>query len=302
MFPLLFTLSTLPKRWNSLGMKLIYIVEDHESIREGVKQYLELSGYEVAGFADLHSVQAAIARQVPDMLIQDVMLPDGDGFTYVKKLRMSYSFPVVFMTARVAESDRILGFELGADDYITKPFSAKELVLRVQAIFRRLEGASQLHRSGSSWVLDGSILLLDEVSHLFTIDGRHIPLTAAEWRIMSYLVSNSGILITRAQILEHCFDYSFESYDRIVDTHVKNIRAKLGPLGAQWIETVRGYGYRFAGHPTDGSSGPHSNPEIEVDSIVEKPPVFVAEMFPSELAEETTLKTEENNHSTTLIV
>lgn len=230
----------------------------------------------------MHSVQAAIARQVPDMLIQDVMLPDGDGFTFVKKLRMSYSFPVVFMTARVAESDRILGFELGADDYITKPFSAKELVLRVQAIFRRLDGASQLHRSGSSWVLDGSILLLDEVSHLFTIDGRHIPLTAAEWRIMSYLVSNSGILITRAQILEHCFDYSFESYDRIVDTHVKNIRSKLGPLGAQWIETVRGYGYRFAGHPTDGSGGPRSSSEVEGGEPSETAQALSSELFPSE--------------------
>lgn len=281
----IFALSTAPKHWNSLDMKLIYIVEDHESIRDGVKQYLELSGYDVAGFADLHSVQAAIARQVPDMLIQDVMLPDGDGFTFVKKLRMSYSFPVVFMTARVAESDRILGFELGADDYITKPFSAKELVLRVQAIFRRLDGASQLHRSGSSWVLDGSILLLDEVSHLFTIDGRHIPLTAAEWRIMSYLVSNSGILITRAQILEHCFDYSFESYDRIVDTHVKNIRSKLGPLGSQWIETVRGYGYRFAGHPTDGSGGPRSSTEAEGGELPENAATFTPEIFPSERRE-----------------
>ncbi len=263
-------------------MKLIYIVEDHESIREGVKQYLELSGYDAAGFADLHSVQAAIARQVPDMLIQDVMLPDGDGFTFVKKLRMSYSFPVVFMTARAAESDRILGFELGADDYVTKPFSAKELVLRVQAIFRRLDGVSQLHRSGSSWVLDGSILLLDEVSHLFTIDGRHIPLTAAEWRIMSYLVSNSGILITRAQILEHCFDYSFESYDRIVDTHVKNIRAKLGPLGSQWIETVRGYGYRFAGHPTDGSGGPRSGADAESEDGIANVSAITSDMFPPE--------------------
>lgn len=105
-------------------------------------------------------------------------------------------------------------------------------------------------RSGSSWTLGNSFLQLDEVSHLFAIDGNQITLTAAEWRIMSYLVSNSGILITRSQILEHCFDYSFESYDRIVDTHVKNIRAKIGPLGSQWIETVRGYGYRFAGHST----------------------------------------------------
>jgi DNA-binding response OmpR family regulator len=229
-------------------MKLIYIVDDNESDREGMKQYLELSGYEVQAFEDLHGVQLALARQVPDLLLQDVNLPDGDGFSYIKKLKQSYVFPVIFVSGRTAESDRILGFELGADDYVCKPFSFKELVLRVNALFRRIDVSVSAFRSGSTWTLGNSVMQLDEVSHQFSIDGKQISLTAAEWRIMSYLVSNSGILITRSQILEHCFDYSFESYDRIVDTHVKNMRAKMGPLGSQWIETVRGYGYRFAGH------------------------------------------------------
>lgn len=231
-------------------MKLIYIVDGILEDREGIKQYLELSGYEVQAFEDLHTSQVAIARQSPDLLLLSVLLPDGDGFTYIKKLKQTYTFPVMFVTSRVAESDRILGFELGADDYICKPFSSKELVLRVHAMFRRIDMSASAYRSGSSWTIGNSILQLDEVSHLFAIDGKQIPLTAAEWRIMSYLVSNSGILITRSQILEHCFDYSFESYDRIVDTHVKNIRAKMGPMGSQWIETVRGYGYRFAGRST----------------------------------------------------
>ncbi len=231
-------------------MKLIYIVDGTLEDREGIKQYLELSGYEVQAFEDLHTAQVAIARQLPDLLLLAVLLPDGDGFTFIKKLKQTYTFPVIFVTTRIAESDRILGFELGADDYICKPFSSKELVLRVHAMFRRIDMSASAFRSGSSWTLGNSFLQLDEVSHLFAMDGKQIPLTAAEWRIMSYLVSNSGILITRSQILEHCFDYSFESYDRIVDTHVKNIRSKMGPLGSQWIETVRGYGYRFAGHST----------------------------------------------------
>ena len=235
-------------------MKLIYVVDDNQDDREGIKRYLQMYEFEVQAFEDLHTLQVAIAKQIPDLLLQDVMLPDGDGFSFIKKLKQNYSFPVFFITARTSESDRILGFELGCDDYICKPFSSKELVLRVHALFRRIDVSVSAFRSGSSWVLGNSIMQLDEVSHLFSIDGKQVPLTAAEWRIMSYLVSNSGILITRSQILEHCFDYSFESYDRIVDTHVKNMRAKMGPLGSQWIETVRGYGYRFAGHSTASHS------------------------------------------------
>ncbi len=231
-------------------MKMVYVVDPTNEDREGVKQYLELSGYEVHVFEDLHAVQVAISREVPDLMLLEVQFSDGDGFSYIKKLKQTHSFPVIFVTNRVAESDRILGFELGVDDYVCKPFSFKELVLRVHALFRRIDVSVSSYRGGSTWVLAGSILQFDEVSHLFALDGSQIPLTAAEWRIMSYLVSNSGILITRSQILEHCFDYSFESYDRIVDTHVKNMRAKMGLMGPQWIETVRGYGYRFAGKST----------------------------------------------------
>lgn len=236
-------------------MKLVYVVDGNDEDREGIKQYLELSGYDVQAYEDLHGVQMALARQAPDLLLLEVQLPDGDGFTYLKKLKQTYMFPVIFVTGRAAESDRILGFELGADDYVCKPFSSKELVLRVHALFRRIDVSVSAYRSGSTWTLGNSVLQMDEVSHQFNVDGRKIPLTAAEWRIMSYLVSNSGILITRAQILEHCFDYSFESYDRIVDTHVKNMRSKMGPMGPQWIETVRGYGYRFAGKSTSSKAG-----------------------------------------------
>lgn len=228
-------------------MKHIYIIEDHDAIRESVAQYLELSGYRVSQFAQIHEAALALSRMVPDLLIQDVMMPDGDGFAFVKQLRSQYTFPVIFMTARGTESDRILGFEIGADDYIVKPFSPKELVLRVEAIFRRMEMSAQAQKGESKWTITGSILVFDELSHVLLLDGEKVELTAAEWRVLSHLIENAGNLVSRAQILEKCFDYSFESYDRIVDTHIKNIRAKLGDAGSFWIETVRGYGYRFAG-------------------------------------------------------
>jgi len=227
---------------------LIYIIEDHDVIREGVKQYLELTGYKVEAFADLATAKAAFSRLVPDLLIQDVMLPDGDGFTFVKQLKTQYEIPVIFMTARTEESDKILGFELGADDYISKPFSPKELVMRVKAVLRRTEKKKngEEETDGGIYHVQDHEMNFDEVEHVLTCDGVSIVLTAAEWRILSCLIHNRPQLISRAQILEQCFDYNFDSYDRIVDTHIKNIRNKLGD--GPWIETVRGYGYRFVGH------------------------------------------------------
>ena len=217
-------------------MKLIYIVE----------QYLSLSGYEGKGFGTIQEVREAFQAKVPDLLIQDVMLPDGDGFSFVKEMKeKTPHLPVIFLTARVEESDRILGFELGADDYITKPFSPKELVLRIQALFRRLDESSSDNSNVYTYKDDENTMIIDDNEHVLSINGAPIALTAAEWRIVFYLASNAPNLITRSQILEECFDYSFESYERVVDTHIKNIRAKLRP--GTWIDTVRGYGYRFSG-------------------------------------------------------
>ena len=226
-------------------MKTIYVVEDHDAIREGVVRYLEISGYKALGQSTLTEERKAIEAQLPDLIIQDVMLPDGEGFLYIKELKKRYpDLPVIFMTARSEESDRILGFELGADDYISKPFSPKELVLRVTALFRRLDKSGVQSDDLMSFSEGDNSLEIDNSQHRLTINGQEVTLTAAEWRIVTYLAQNEGKLISRAQILEKCFDYSFESYERVVDTHIKNIRAKLRP--GEWIETVRGYGYRFS--------------------------------------------------------
>lgn len=233
------------KLFHVFFMKLIYIIEDHEVIRDGVRQYLEFSGYQVQAFGDLRSAGEAFHVQVPDLLIQDVMLPDGDGFSFVRQIKTTYDFPVIFMTARVTESDRILGFELGADDYISKPFSPKELVLRVQAIFRRIESGPEKPQP-MIWYSGNDTLELDEAEHVISINKVPVILTAAEWRILSYLIHHASIVVSRSHLLEHCFDYHFETYERIIDSHIKNIRAKLG-ANTSWIVTVRGYGYRFAG-------------------------------------------------------
>lgn len=226
-------------------MKTIYVVEDHDAIREGVVRYLEISGYKALGLATLTDERKTVEAQLPDLIIQDVMLPDGDGFLYIKELKKRYpDVPVIFMTARSEESDRILGFELGADDYISKPFSPKELVLRVAALFRRLDKSGTQSDDLMSFCEGDNRLEIDNSQHRLTINGQEVTLTAAEWRIVTYLAQNEGKLISRGQILEKCFDYSFESYERVVDTHIKNIRAKLRP--GDWIETVRGYGYRFS--------------------------------------------------------
>ena len=227
-------------------MKLIYITEDHDVIRNGVVQYLTISGYEAVGQKNIGEARAAFAERVPDLLIQDVMLPDGDGFSFVKEIKQRYPhLPVIFLTARTEESDRILGFELGADDYISKPFSPKELMLRIQALFRRFDETGNNGDNVFTYKDEENVMVIDDNEHVLLINESPIALTAAEWRIVFYLASNSPNLITRSQILEECFDYSFESYERVVDTHIKNIRAKLKP--GQWIDTVRGYGYRFSG-------------------------------------------------------
>lgn len=228
-------------------MKTIFIVEDHKAIAEGVAQYLKLAGYESLVFFNLTEAKKALEDKTPDLILQDVMLPDGDGFEFIKQLKEKKDIPVIFMTAKIAESDRIMGFELGADDYITKPFSPRELVLRIQALFRRIDVNESSDKKQLSLYAGQAELIFNAHQHLVLLNGQDVYLTAAEWRILEHLIVNKGQLVTRSSILEKCFDYSFESYERIVDTHIKNIRSKLG-IDNPWIETVRGYGYRFIGY------------------------------------------------------
>lgn len=239
---------------------IIGVVEDNGAIREPLKRYLELEGWQVVDFPLLAPLERRLEAMAHpgaqpwdlDLLILDVMLPDGDGFLFARRLRRWWQGPVMFLTARAEESDRITGLELGADDYVTKPFSSREVVLRVKALLRRAElkdgpGAGAGPGGSGRFACGGHDLDLDALTMEARLDGSRLVLTAAEWTILQYLMSRAPQVCSRAQILQACLDSISEGSERTVDTHVKNLRHKLG--SAPWIETVRSFGYRFAGSP-----------------------------------------------------
>jgi DNA-binding response OmpR family regulator len=223
----------------------IFIVEDNENVREASAGYLRLEGYEVSEFGKIAPAEAALAKDRPDLIILDVMLPDGDGFLFAKRFKQKHDVPVIFLTARDQESDRITGLELGADDYIVKPFSTRELVLRVKAVLKRSTAPS--NGDQTEYALGGETLLIAESQHRIYLNGSEVQLTAAEWNILSFLAAKAPQVFSRLQILEYCLESIAEGSERTVDTHIKNIRHKLG---SPWIETVRGFGYRFNGSMT----------------------------------------------------
>jgi DNA-binding response OmpR family regulator len=229
---------------HTVGM--IYVIEDNPQIREVVVEYLKLKDHEVMEFTGTKGVLEAVAHRPPDLFILDVLLPDGNGFALAKKLKEKCpEVPFIFLTAKDSESDRILGLEIGAEDYVVKPFSPRELVLRVEAVLRRTGKKPSRGGGAGAWRLGNSVLRIDEVSHTLTVDEREVKLTGAEWKILLFLSSQPEVLFSRERILGECLDYVYAGSERTIDTHIKNIRNKLGQDG--WIETVRGFGYRFMG-------------------------------------------------------
>ncbi len=232
-------------------MARIFVVEDNDGLRETIASYLELDEHTVSCFPRLSGVDEAVRLQHPDLVILDVMLPDGDGFLFARRLRSRERVPIIFLTARTSESDRITGFEVGGDDYVVKPFSNKELMLRVRALLRRVHLESP--RTTALWTTGDSDgrheLELDEGGHLCRHNGEDVLLTAAEWKILRYLAERPRMVVSRERLLGECLDYLAEGSERTIDTHIKNIRLKLRK--APWIDTVRGFGYRFVGAPKD---------------------------------------------------
>ncbi|HAF85679.1 MAG TPA: DNA-binding response regulator [Sphaerochaeta sp.] len=229
---------------------MIYVVEDNDAIRETICSYLELSDYEVVQFSTVASVVESLEFKKARLCILDVMLPDGNGFELAKRIHEAHSeVAFLFLTAKEAESDRILGLELGAEDYIVKPFSPRELVLRVQAILRRLDvshatsGAEK--DSVNEWRVGNQSLTIHTTKHTVLVQAQEVYLTKVEWKILAFLSSNPRELISRERILGECLDYLHDGSDRTVNTHLKNLRSKLGD--GQWIETVRGFGYKWVG-------------------------------------------------------
>lgn len=229
-------------------MAKIFVVEDTADLSEAIVSYLEVDGHTVTLFEQINGVLEAVRLGAPDLIILDVMLPDGDGFRLGRQIKKESDTPILFLTARSSESDRITGFELGAEDYVVKPFSMRELVLRVRSIIKRT-ASIETHRAARWQLIDknGNVheLLLDNERHVCTEDGIEIHLTATEWKILSFLTEWEGRVVNRRQILGICLDYLTEGSERTVVTHMKNIRTKLAC--DDWIETVRSFGYRFNG-------------------------------------------------------
>jgi two-component system phosphate regulon response regulator PhoB len=229
-------------------MARIFVVEDNENIREVITSYLKLKDHEVVEFGRIKGIMEALNTKLPDLIILDVMLPDGDGFHLTRRIRDRYEVPILFLTAKSSESDRVTGFEMGGDDYVVKPFSPKELSLRVEAILKRTRYAEGQKHTSEKWTHRNKTLELDQIAHRATVGEKNINLTSAEWKILTYLASHAGMVIERNRLLGEGLDYLIgEGSERTIDTHIKNLRVKLGHSG--WIETVRGFGYRFSGKP-----------------------------------------------------
>ena len=225
---------------------MIYYVEDDNNIRDLVVYTLNQSGFETLGFRNADEFYATSKKQSPDLVLLDIMLPGDDGLSILKVLKANKktaTIPVIMVTARGTEYDKVIGLDLGADDYIAKPFGMMELVARVRALLRR----SNL--SSPPEVLKEGGLVVDRQKHIVTVDNKSITLTLKEFELLYLLMSNPGIVLTREHILESIWDYSYDGGTRTVDVHITMLRQKLGEYG-NLIETVRGVGYRFGGLST----------------------------------------------------
>ncbi len=222
---------------------MIYYVEDDENIRELVVYTLTQMGIPAEGFADGAAFDAAMARNLPDLILLDIMLPNEDGISILSRLRAdgrTQEIPVIMVTAKGTEYDKVRGLDMGADDYIAKPFGMSELAARVRARLRRVTP-----REDPSLLTAGA-LALDKRAHSVSIDGMPAALTLKEYELLEFLMENRGAAFTRDQLLDRIWDYGYDGGTRTVDVHIQTLRAKLGACGAM-IETVRGVGYRFGG-------------------------------------------------------
>jgi two-component system phosphate regulon response regulator PhoB len=230
------------KRKGGIKTKSILIIEDEKDIADLIAYHLGQAGFSVAKALDGPSGLERAKKDRPGLIILDLMLPGMDGKDVCRALKsnpLTQSIPILMLTAKAEEMDRIVGFELGADDYVTKPFSPRELVLRVKAVLRREEVPEE---RGKRIQIDD--LLIDIDRHQVSIKKNPIRLTSTEFKLLVELASRRGRVQTRDHLLDKVWGYTYEGYARTVDTHIRRLREKLGPLG-DWIETIRGLGYRF---------------------------------------------------------
>lgn len=219
---------------------MIYLLEDDDSIRDFVIYTLNSQGMEAQGFALPSAFWTAMAERTPSLVLLDIMLPEEDGLSVLKKLRASgrtARLPVIMLTAKSTEYDKVLGLDGGADDYVAKPFGMMELMSRIRALLRRTETESGQYRCGC--------LTVDPGRHIVEVEGVEVTLTQKEFEVLCLLLKNRGQVLSREQLIEHVWGYAFTGESRTVDVHVRTLRQKLGEAGG-YIETVRGYGYKIS--------------------------------------------------------
>lgn len=223
---------------------MIFCVEDDSNIRELVVYTLETTGFQARGFEEGKSFLEALALGTPDLILMDIMLPGEDGISLLKRLKNSSKtrdIPVIMVTAKGAEYDKVKGLDLGADDYVTKPFGMMELVSRIKAVLRR-SGAAK--KKAEDIIVSGS-LEINTKKHEVKADGEVVGLTLKEYELLKRLMENPNIVMTRDSLLEEIWGYDFDGETRTVDVHIRTLRQKLGKCGER-VETVRGVGYRIS--------------------------------------------------------
>ena len=223
------------------GEDMIYCVEDERNIRELLVYTLETTGFQARGFAEGRELKEALKEEIPELILLDIMLPGEDGYEILERLKKSSdtrNIPVIMVTAKEAEFDKVRGLEAGADDYITKPFGMMEFVARVKAVLRRCS------RQGEDRELRCGKLNVKVGKHEVRYEDSKIELTRKEFELLQYLLENKGLVMTRNQILCQVWGYDFDGETRTVDVHVRTLRQKLGEAG-NMIETIRGVGYRI---------------------------------------------------------
>lgn len=240
--------TTTPRPWRSDrphwdAMKTVLIVDDELKITRLLRDYLQQAGFRVVTATDGPTALTEARSERPDMIVLDLGLPGIDGLDVTRTLRKTSDVPIIILTARAEESDRIVGLELGADDYLVKPFSPRELVARVRAVLRRVDASV----SNPSFVRTGD-LEIDTNKRTVTVAGRSIDLTPTEFELLLHLARSPGRVYTRSQLLGALHGVAFESYERAIDAHVKNLRRKIEPDPRQprYLLTVYGVGYKYA--------------------------------------------------------
>ncbi len=232
--------------------KRVLVVEDDAAIQDALEYNLAREGYAVESVGDGVAALAAIRKKEPDLVVLDLMLPEMDGFDVTRTLRQESNVPILMLTARDDEIDRVLGLELGADDYLTKPFSMRELLARVKAMLRRVRMGAEDNqakgRSGSELLTSGN-LEIDQIRHEVRMDGEVLELKPKEYDLLAFLVQHPGQVLSRDQLLEEVWGWEFTGGSRTVDVHVRWLRSKIEPDADDPVRivTVRGVGYRFEG-------------------------------------------------------